>query len=384
MRIKVEKPYQVCSRCVMDTSDPEIDFDGFGVCNHCRTFDAETSKNWFPGVDGAQRLSVIFDQIRKEGGNQEYDCIMGLSGGIDSSYLALKIKDHSLRPLVVHVDGGWNSELAVHNIERVVDYCGYDLHTQVIQWEEMRDLQVAYLRSGIANQDAPQDHAFFAALYKFAVKNKIRYVISGGNIATESVFPGAWHHSAMDMDNLTAIHDRFGTVPLRTFPRISVFQYYFYFPLVRKMKTVRPLNYMAYDKDEALIYLKEKIDYKDYGRKHGESIFTKFFQNYYLPKKFGYDKRRPHLASQILSGQMGRDDALRLLEQPLYDAHELVEDKTYIAKKLRISVEELDVLSTPPGKDYTEYKNWDRKYMAIKKTQHLVERFSRRRVGNYS
>lgn len=327
---------------------------------------------------------MIFDEIRKEGKNQEYDCIMGLSGGIDSSYLALKIKDYSLRPLVVHVDGGWNSELAVHNIERVVDYCGYDLHTQVIQWKEMRDLQVAYLRSGIANQDTPQDHAFFASLYKFAVKNRIRYVISGGNIATESVFPGSWHHSAMDMDNLMAIHGRFGAAPLSTFPRISVFQYYFYFPFIRKMKTVRPLNYMAYDKSEALDYLKEKIGYKDYGRKHGESIFTKFFQNYYLPRKFGYDKRRPHLASQILSGQIERDDALRLLEQPLYDSCELTEDKAYIAKKLGISVEELDVLSAPPGKDYTEYKNWDRKYMAIKKAQYLVERFSRKRVGNYS
>ncbi len=382
--MKVERQYQVCSRCVMDTSDPEIDFDDSGVCNHCRIFDAETSKNWFPGSDGEQRLSTICEEIRKEGKNQEYDCIMGLSGGIDSSYLALKIKGYALRPLVVHVDGGWNSELAVHNIERVVDYCGYDLHTQVIQWEEMRDLQVAYLRSGIANQDAPQDHAFFASLYKFAVKNRIRYVISGGNIATESVFPGAWHHSAMDMDNLMAIHERFGTMSLRTFPLISVFQYYFYFPLVRKMKTVRPLNYMAYDKNEALDYLKEKIGYKDYGRKHGESIFTKFFQNYYLPKKFGYDKRRPHLASQVLSGQVARDDALRLLGQPLYDPHELEEDKTYIAKKLRISVEELDVFSTPPGKDYTEYKNWDRKYMAIKKAQYLIERFSRKRVGNYS
>ncbi len=382
--MKGEGKYQVCSRCVMDTSDPEIDFDHYGVCNHCRTFDTETSKNWFPGKDGERRLLAICDQIRKEGKAHEYDCIMGLSGGIDSSYLALKVKDYSLRPLVVHVDGGWNSELAVHNIERVVDYCGYDLHTQVIQWEEMRDLQVAYLRSGIANQDAPQDHAFFASLYKFAVKNRIRYVISGGNIATESVFPGAWHHSAMDRDNLMSIHGRFGTMPLRTFPLISVFQYYFYFPFVRKMKTIRPLNYMSYDKKEALEYLQDRIGYKDYGRKHGESIFTKFFQNYYLPKKFGYDKRRPHLASQVLSGQVARDDALRLLEQPLYDPHELEEDKTYIAKKLRISVEELDVFSTPPGKDYTEYKNWDRKYMAIKKAQYLIERFSRKRVGNYS
>ncbi|CAM5188322.1 hypothetical protein CDEF62S_02700 [Castellaniella defragrans] len=368
----------------MDTSDPDISFDGDGVCSHCHNFDEVTSKSWYPNEEGGRRLSEICDRIRRAGAGQEYDCILGLSGGIDSSYLALKIKDYGLRPLVVHVDAGWNSELAVFNIEQITNYCGYDLHTQVIDWEEMRDLQVAYLRSGVANQDVPQDHAFFTSLYRFAVKNRIRYVISGGNIATESVFPSAWHHAAMDADNMLAIHRKFGTRRLKTFPHIGIFQYYLYFPFIYKMKTVRPLNYMPYDKGSALQFLKETIGYKDYGRKHGESVFTKFFQNYYLPKKFGYDKRRPHLSSQIMSGQMSRNDAMRALEEPLYDERELREDMEYVARKLGLSVAELEQLCSGHGRDYSEYDNWDGKYRLVKSAQQFVERIRGRGLRNYS
>lgn len=379
-----ERIYQVCTRCVMDTSDPHIEFNSEGVCNHCREFDDVTSKHWHPNEEGEGLLNDICDEVRKAGKKNEYDCILGLSGGIDSTYLALKVRDLGLRPLVVHVDGGWNSELAVHNIERVVNHCNYDLHTQVIDWNEMRDLQVAYLRSEVANQDVPQDHAFFASLYRFAVKNRIRYVISGGNIATESVFPKAWHHAAMDGDSLHDIHRRFGKVKLKTYPTINIFQYYIYFPFIYKMKTIRPLNYMAYDKQKALSYLQDAIGYKDYGRKHGESIFTKFFQNYYLPKKFGYDKRRPHLSSQILSGGIDRQRALSLLEEPLYNPQELREDMAYVAKKLLITVDELELLSCGPGKEYQEYKNWDRKYKIIKSIQGYVESTLGKKIKNYS
>lgn len=379
-----QKKYQMCIRCVMDTSDPQIMFDSMGVCNHCLEFDTVTSKHWYPNKDGVRRLEGICADVRKAGKGNEYDCILGLSGGIDSTYLALKVRDLGLRPLVVHVDGGWNSELAVHNIERVVNHCNYDLHTQVIDWNEMRDLQVAYLRSEVANQDVPQDHAFFASLYRFAVKNRIRYVISGGNIATESVFPKAWHHAAMDGDSLHDIHRRFGKVKLKTYPTINIFQYYIYFPFIYKMKTIRPLNYMAYDKQKALSYLQDTIGYKDYGRKHGESIFTKFFQNYYLPKKFGYDKRRPHLSSQILSGGIDRKSALKLLEEPLYDQQELREDMEYVAKKLLMTVNELELLSSGPGKEYFEYKNWDGKYKIIKSIQRNVESFLGKKINNYS
>ena len=376
--------YQMCTRCVMDTTDPEIVFDEHGVCNHCHEFDEVTSERWFPNEEGERRLGAIVEKIKVVGRNQEYDCILGLSGGVDSSYLALKVKDFGLRPLVVHVDAGWNSELAVYNIEQVVNYCGYELHTHVMDWEEMRDLQVAYLKAGVANQDVPQDHAFFASLYHFSVKNNIKYILSGGNIATEGVFPKAWLHSAMDARNLRAIHRQHGVQPLRQFKTINIAQYYIVYPLLRRMKAIRPLNYMEYDKSVALTLLKETVSYKEYGRKHGESIFTKFYQNYYLPLKFGYDKRKPHLSSMILSGQMTREEALSLLEEPLYELQESNSDMEYVAKKLGFTKDELKRLLEPPGHIYTEYENWDLGYRFLKKAQAVIESGLDRPVKNYS
>lgn len=375
---------QVCTRCVMDTSDPEITFDDQGVCNHCHKFDNETRKLWFPNQEGKHKLEAIFSAIRQEGAGKEYDCIIGLSGGVDSSYLALVLKDHGLRPLVVHVDGGWNSELAVHNIEQIVKYCGYELFTHVVDWEEMRDLQLAYLKAGVANQDVPQDHIFFSTLYHFAVKNNIRYVISGGNIATEVVFPSSWHHSAMDAINLHAIHKRFGSKKLKHYKTISFVEYYFYYPLVKKMKTVRPLNYMPYNKQEALQELIATIGYKEYGRKHGESRFTKFFQNHYLPVKFGIDKRRMHFSSMILSGQMTREEAVAELTKQLYDPAELADDMGYVAKKLGVSVEQLKVLVNEPGHSYNEFSNWDPAYKRLKLVQRFGERMLSRTIRNYA
>jgi len=368
----------------MDTSDSEIVFDENDVCNHCREFENETKKRWFPNEEGKKKLIAIFEKIRQEGKSKEYDSIIGMSGGVDSSYLALVIKDYGLRPLVVHVDGGWNSELAVHNIEQVIKYCSYELFTHVVDWEEMRDLQLAYLKAGIANQDVPQDHIFFATLCHFAVKNKIRYVISGGNIATEAIFPKSWHHSAMDAINLRAIHKRFGSIPLKQYKTISFWQYYFYYPFIKKMTTIRPLNYLSYNKQKALKELKDKVGYKEYGRKHGESRFTKFFQNYYLPTKFGYDKRRAHLSSLIVSGQISREDALLELQKSLYDPIELNEDKAYIAKKLAISVEYLDTLINEPEHSYREFKNWDGPYSVLKMLQVFAEKFLKRDIKNYA
>lgn len=376
--------YQVCTRCVMDTSDPQIRFDDAGVCNHCIEFDNETKAQWFPNDEGQRRLSEMVSRIKADGANQEYDCIIGLSGGVDSSYLALKIRDYGLRPLVVHVDAGWNSELAVYNIEQVIKYCGYDLHTHVVDWEEMRDLQLAYLKSNVANQDVPQDHIFFATLYHFAVKSGIRYVISGGNIATEGVFPASWHHSAMDAVNLRAIHNRFGTSKLNDYKTINIFQYYIYYPFIYRMKTVRPLNFMKYDKQSALEFLKKEIGYKEYGNKHGESIFTKFFQNYYLPKKFGFDKRRPHYSSLILSNQISREQAMARLLEPLYDPMSLREDMDYISRKLRITLEQLVELVEAPGVGYSTYRNWDRAYGLLKRVQRLAEKLLRKNIKNYA
>lgn len=379
-----KRNYKVCTRCVMDTTDPEIYFDEMGVCNHCHEFDEVTRLRWFPNEDGKQRLLDMLEKIKKEGKNKDYDCIIGLSGGVDSSYLALVLKDYGLRPLVVHIDAGWNSELAVHNIEQVVKYCDYDLHTHVMNWQEIKDLQLAYLKAGVANQDVVQDHAFFASLYHFAVKNNIKYVISGGNIATESVFPKSWHHAAMDAINLKAIHKRFGRRKLVHYKTISFFKYFFYYPFLKGMTVIRPLNFIPYDKSRALQTLKEEVGYKEYGRKHGESRFTKFFQNYYLPTKFNIDKRLAHLSSQILSGEINREEALKELEKPLYDDLELREDKAYISKKLGIPIDELEKLVMAEGHHYSEFNNWDSRYVLMQKVKSFVQKVLGRNVKNYS
>lgn len=376
--------YQTCTRCVMDTTDPEITFDEAGVCNHCREFNDVISKQWFPNEEGEQRLKLIIEQIKAAGVGRRYDCIIGLSGGVDSSYLAIKASEWGLRPLVVHVDAGWNSELAVANIEKIIKHCNYDLHTHVVDWQEMRDLQLAYLRSAVANQDAPQDHIFFASLYHFATQNGIRYILSGGNIATEGIFPKAWHGSAMDATNLHAIHRKYGKSRLKSYNTISFLQYYLWYPFVKGMRTVRPLNYMPYDKVKAIAELESKIGWRSYGRKHGESIFTKFFQNYYLPTKFGYDKRKPHLSSLIVSGQMTREEAIAKLGEPLYDPDELETDITYFCKKLHISRAEFNELISAPVHHFSDFQNWHRQYRILKKGQALVERITGKRHSVYS
>ena len=375
--------YQVCTRCVMDTSDPEITFDADGVCSHCRYFDEVTSKNWFPNAEGERLLQAKLAEIKRAGAGQDYDCILGLSGGVDSSYLALKAKDWGLRPLVVHVDAGWNSELAVSNIESLVRYCNYDLHTIVIDWDEMRDLQLAFLKSGLSNQDTPQDHAFFASLYRYAVKNKIRYILSGGNIATESILPKSWHSSPMDGTLIRDIHKKFGAVPLKTFPVIGFWQYYLWYPVVHGMRTFRPLNFMPYDKAEAMATLERETGWRSYGRKHGESRFTKFFQNYYLPTKFGYDKRRPHLSSLIVAGQMTREAAVLELGKPLYDPEELKADEHFLCKKLRLTEAQFQELLHARNRDYTEFANWDRQKAAMGTVRRLLQRLSGKQIKVY-
>lgn len=380
----IERDYQVCTYCVMDTSDPDIEFDENGRCNHCRDFELLRGTVWFPDDEGARRLERLIDRVKQEGNGKEYDCVLGLSGGADSSYLALKAHEWGLRPLVVHVDAGWNSELAVQNIERIVKSCDYELHTLVVNWEDMRELQLSYLRAAVTNQDAPQDHAFFAGLYHFATENKVRYVLNGGNAATEGIFPSAWHGAGMDARNLKAIHARYGTQPLTDYPLISFSQYYFWYPIVRRMTPLRPLNLIPYSKDDAMSELEEQIGWRAYPRKHGESLFTKFFQNYYLPTKFGYDKRRPHLSSLVASGSITRDRALDLLREPLYDDDELRRDRQYICRKLRISNEEFEDLMNRPIHHYTDFDNWELWYERMKSLQSVAQRVLGRRVSAYS
>lgn len=382
---RTSKPYQICTRCVMDTSDPLIYFDADGVCSHCHEFEEETIKGWFPNEEGKTRLKQMIDQMRERGRGKEYDCILGLSGGIDSSYMALKIKDWGLRPLVVHVDAGWNSELAVGNIEKIVKHCNYDLHTHVVDWEDMRDLQLAYLRAGISNQDVPQDHIFFSSLYHFAINNGIRHILSGGNIATEGIMADGWHEgSAMDSINLRAIHQRFGHRKLQAYKTISFFEYYVYYPLIRRMRTFRPLNFIPYNKKIAAEELRKTIGWRDYGRKHGESLFTKVFQNDYLVRKYGYDKRRPHLSSMIVSGQMTREEALTAMNQPLYDPDEREIDLNYFCKKLRITRADYEGFIDGPKTSYYDHPNWEARYRLLKKIQSLAQHVHGKRINIYS
>jgi aminotransferase len=347
--------YRTCTRCIMDTSDPEITFDAVSVCSHCRRFEEKQRPNWFPNEEGARRLARAVEQIKADGRGRDYDCVIGLSGGVDSSYLAVKVKELGLRPLVVHVDAGWNSELAVKNIENLVNGLGYDLFTLVIDWEEMRDLQVAFLRAGVPNQDIPQDHAFMAGVYRFAVQQKIRWVLSGGNYATEGILPQAWGYNAMDARHLSAIHHRFGRQELRTFPIISFFDFYVRYPLLLGMKVLRPLDFMSYSKEAAMRELSDGYGWRYYGAKHYESVWTKFFQGYWLPSRFGFDKRRAHLASLVVTGQMTRDAALAEMERPSYPPEELRRDRQFVAKKLGLTEDELEALRCAPLRSHHDY-----------------------------
>lgn len=359
LTLKLHKqPYQICTRTVMDTSDPLISFDENGVCNHVHQYVNWIKSFRLTGKEASDNMDKIITKLRKEGKGKDYDCIMGLSGGVDSSYMSyLVTKVMGLRTLVVHVDTGWNSELAVHNIQSIVQKLDLDLHTLVLDWEEMRDLQLAYFKSGIANQDVPQDHSFIASLYKEAEKFKIKYIMNGGNMSTESILPTAWGYDPSDLKNLKAIHQKYGKIKLKTYPTVSLFEYRLEYPYIKGMSVIRPLEYIDYNKNEAKAFLKNKLGWRDYGGKHYESKFTKYFQAHYLPEKFGYDKRKAHLSSLIVSGQLSRDEALLELRKPLYDPVELKEDITYFAKKLNISIENYYEIMAMAPTDFTQFPN---------------------------
>lgn len=336
----------------MDTSDPNIKFDAHGYCNHCTRFFEVTLPIWenlkFPG-----NLEKTLDEIRKAGKGKPYDCIIGLSGGVDSSYVTVLSKQYGLRPLLFHVDGGWNTSESEANIKHLVEITGFDFDKYVVNWSEMRDLQRAFLQAAVPNQDIPQDHLFFAVLFHLARKLRIRYWLSGSNFASESILPSAWGFNAMDCRHLLAVHKKFGHVPLTTYPILSAWEYCHYYLGLGPATIVRvnPLNMMDYHVPKAKECLMAEYKWQDYGRKHGESVFTRFFQNYYLPAKFNFDKRRAHYSSLICSGQMSRGEALEKLAEPLYDANQLDTDMLQIATKLGYSMDEFSrILNLPAGR----------------------------------
>ena len=359
-QIPIDREYRICRRCVMDTSDPEIAFDGNGVCNHCREYDRIAGRRLFTGEDRQRRLEALVARIKERGRGKEYDCIVGLSGGVDSSYLAQKAVELGLRPLAVHLDNGWNSELAVGNIERIVKSIGIDLHTHVIDWEEFRDLQLSFLRASVVDIEMLTDHAIAAAIYRVAAERRIRFFLSGANLATESVMPRSWFYAnKLDSRNIRAIWRKHGSGrPLRTFPLLGAWEYACILS-GRKVEIVPLLDYLPYDKEAAKQALIRDLGWVDYGGKHYESRFTRFYQAYILPKKFGVDKRRAHLSSLIHSGQATRDQALVFMEDRLYGAEELREEKEFVAKKFGMSVPEFDRIMTFPPRDHMEYSNYE-------------------------
>jgi N-acetyl sugar amidotransferase len=343
--------YRICNRCIMDTTDPIIIFNEEGNCSNCGSALELADKIWFPDEKGEKTLDEMFGKIKKEEKKKEFDCIIGLSGGVDSSYLAYMTVMKGLRPLVVHVDCGWNSEQAVKNVENIVKKLNIELHTFVVNWEEMKDLQRSFFKASLPDQDIPQDHAIFSALYNFADRNNIKYVLNGYNFATESILPSSWGYQAMDYRHLKAIHLRFGERKLLDYPHVNFFQRYIYYTLVKRMKIINPLNYINYRKDDAIDLMKRELGWQYYGGKHYESRFTKFFQSYYLPVKFGFDKRRAHLSSLIISGQISRSDALKKMEEDVYSESEIGFDLEYVAKKLDWSVQEFEeIINLPPNR----------------------------------
>ena len=356
--VPIKRPYQRCTRCVMDTTDSKITFDENGVCDHCRNFDKNIKPYWNPNENKMDELLKLADKIRRTGTGKDYDCILGLSGGADSSYLAYIAKEVlHLRPLIFVVDTGWNLNVAVENIEKIVKGLDLDMYTEVINWKEMSDLQLAFFKAQISSQDFPQDHAIFAGLYNYAVKHKIKYVLTGSNSATEFIRPPVEWLYMNDLTMAKDIHTKFGKIPLKTFPTCGMMKYRLLYKYVYGMERIYPLDYVVYNKPEVERLLHEKYGWTRYENKHYENVFTRFFEGYYLPSKFGFDTRKNVFSNQILAETMSREEALKQLSKPPYDPDLMEQDKEYVAKKLGISMEEFDHIIAGENKTPLDYKN---------------------------
>lgn len=332
--------YKICTRCVMDTSVPDIEFDASGICNYCKEHEKKVASTPHHQGNAKEKLRHLVDRLKTEK-NGEYDSIVGLSGGVDSSYVAYQAVKLGLRPLAVHFDNGWNSELAVKNIEHIVKKLNLDLITFVIDWEEFKDIQRSFFKAGVIDIEMVTDHAIFAAMYQIAKQHRIRYILSGTNAATESIMPSTWQHFKFDLRNLKAIHKRFGTIPIKRYPTLSVWKMAWNH-YAGGVKSISLLNYLPYRKDVAMRILEEELGWQYYGGKHYESVFTKFYQAHILPEKFGVDKRRIHLSDLIMNGEVTREEALGDIVKPTYDAMQLEQDRDYVCKKLGFSKKEFD------------------------------------------
>jgi N-acetyl sugar amidotransferase len=352
--------YQQCSRCVMDTTDPEITFGEHGWCWHCTEFLNKRAKHNYHGKESDELLDKTIERIQRAGKGKEFDCVIGVSGGADSSYLTFIAREKGLRPLTVHLDNGWNSEKAVVNIKNITKKLGIDYESYVLDWEEFKDLQLSFLKASIPEAETPTDVAIPAALHRVASQNDIKYILSGSNLATEGILPKSWHYDVKDLKYFNHIHRTFGNTKLRKFPTFGYKREAFY-KLIKGIQIVYPLNLVPFVKEEAIQLLEKEFAWQRYGGKHHESRYTKFIQSYYLFEKFGIDYRRAGLSVEICTGRITREAALEMLKAKPYNAAEIEEDKCYIAKKLGIEKCELERILSSPPKWYWDYPNDQRK-----------------------
>jgi N-acetyl sugar amidotransferase len=364
----------------MDTTDPEIWFDENGVSSHALNYEA----NIAAVVDAANagerlpELNAMVARIKEAGKGKPYDCVIGISGGVDSTYLILQAVKLGLRPLAVHFDSGWNSELAVSNIENIVTRLNLDLYTDVVDWREMKDLQLSFFKASVPNADIPTDHVFASVAYQQAKKYGIKYILSGHNLVSESILPTAWGYTAADSRHVKGVQRRFGSVKLKTYPLLGPFKRHLWYEIINGITSFDPLNYMPYSYAEAKAEITEELGWRDYGGKHHESVFTRYFQGYYLPHKFGFDKRKAHLSSLILSGQLTRGDALAELEKPPYDETLRKQDHEFIAKKLGVSTDELEAIFDRPPARHVDYPHETWLWPTTRAVLHFGARITKR------
>lgn len=376
----MSRAYQVCNRCVMDTTDPIITFDQEGNCNHCTEFINKRSKHKYQGAETDAQFKQLIQKIKEEGKGKPYDCVVGLSGGIDSSYVAYICKQNGLRVLAVHLDNGWNSEEAVQNIKNIARKLEIDYESYVLDWEEFKDIQLAFLKASVPEAETPTDIAIPAAMHKIAAKYGVKNIISGGNFATEGILPKHWHYNAKDTKYFSFIHKKFGLKKRKTFPFFG-FEQEMYYKLVKGIKIIYLLNYVPYAKNEAMELLKKELEWKYYGGKHYESKYTGFIQSYYLFHKFQIDYRRATFASLICTGEVTREQALEELKKLPYTDEKVKEEKAYIAKKLGVSLDEFEQILNLPPKWYSDYPNDEKKLQYIYDTYRKI--FKKEKLGSF-
>lgn len=348
--------YTQCKRCVMDNSnDPDIWFDKLGNCNYCNTYYINNKNEKQDHT--IENILPLIENIKKEGMNKKYDCIVGVSGGTDSAFLMYKLVELGLKPLAVHYNNGWDSEIAMSNIELLLKKLNLELYTYVNDWEEFKDMQIAFLKAGVVDIELITDHAITACLFQTAKKHNIKYIFQGHNESSESILPKSWYHYKLDALNIKYIHRKYGNVSRKNFPYLSFINFYIHHKF-RKTKTIYLLNYINYNKLEAQKLLKEKFDWKNYGAKHNESIFTRFYQNYILPVKFNIDKRKAHLSSLICSGQITREEAIKELETKPWETEETLRDKDYVIKKLSVTEALFDKWIMEKPKSHLNYPSY--------------------------